>query len=262
VLAGGKRREVDRFDVLAVGLDQLHPVGERTLAEFVDRERQMLLRRGGLGPAVVLEDEDRRNLPELCQVHRLVERSCVRGAVAEECDCDALFAAHLKRECRAHDPGYSARDDRVRAQVSDLDVVEMHRAAVAVRAALDLSVQLRHDPFDRRSLRDRMSVGAMRRGDHVLALEGGAHSRRDGLLPYRDVQESRQLAGPKALLHLLLEAPDQQHLAEEPAQTLFRDPPSAGAGLLLDRGHEPAIMLIHLLRRLFARRRARVASGR
>ena len=91
-----------------------------------------------------------------------------------------------------------------------------------------------------------MAVGAVGRGDDVLARERRAHARGDGLLPDRDVQETGELAGAEPLLDLLLEAPDEQHLTEEAAQPLLRDAPSPGAGLLFDRRHEPAIMLIRL----------------
>ena len=186
----------------------------------------------------------------------------VRRAVTEECDRDALLVAHLKSERRAHDSRNSARDDRVRAEVAHFHVVEMHRAPVPVRAAFDLPVQLGHDSLDRRTLGDRVPVRAMGRGDDVLALERRAHACGDGLLPDRDVEEARQLARPKALLDLLLEASDEQHLAEEPAQSFLRDPPSAGAGLLLHRRHERAIMLIRSRPPLFVRGTARVASER
>ena len=53
-----------------------------------------------------------------------------------------------------------------------------------------------------------------------------------GLLADRDVQEPGQLARAEALLDLLLEAPDQEHLAEELAQELLRD-----GAFLLDLGH-------------------------
>src|SRR4029079_14589722 len=46
----------------------------------------------------------------------------------------------------------------------------------------------------------------------------------DRLLPDRDVEEPRQLAGAESLLDLLLEAPEQQHLPEKPAQGLLGDP--------------------------------------
>ena len=58
---------------------------------------------------------------------------------------------------------------------------------------------------------------AMRRGDDVAFLQRAADADRDGLLADRHVQESGQLSGPEALLDLLLDAPDEQHLAKEVA---------------------------------------------
>src|SRR5512134_237504 len=92
VLSGGERGQVDRLDVLAVGLDELHAVRRSALAELVDGQRQLLARGGRLGPAVVLEAEDRGHLPQLREVHGLVERAGVRRAVPEERDRDALLA--------------------------------------------------------------------------------------------------------------------------------------------------------------------------
>ena len=60
--------------------------------------------------------------------------------------------------------------------------------------------------------------------------------RRDGLLADRDVQEAGQLAGPEALLDLLLEAPDQEHLAEEIAELVLGQAPFR-ARFPLDLGH-------------------------
>ena len=184
------------------------------------------------------------DLPELREVQRLVERAGVRRAVAEERDGDALLAAHLERERSADDAGHAAADDGVRAEVADLDVVQVHRAAVAAAAAFDLAVELGHDPLDRRPLRDRVPVGAVRRRDDVLARERGADARRRCLLADRDVQEPGQLAGAEAILDLLLEPADEQHLAEEAAQDLLRDARPSGPGPLFDGRHRAAIMLI------------------
>jgi hypothetical protein len=54
------------------------------------------------------------------------------------------------------------------------------------------------------------------------------------LLPDRDVEESRQLAGAEPLLHLLLDVSDQEHLPEEVAQALLRE----RSALALDLCHE------------------------
>ena len=147
-----------------------------------------------------------------------MERADVRRPVAEERDRDARLAAQLERERGAGDRRQAAADDRVRAEVPALDVVEVHRAAVAVRAALDLPVQLRHHLVRVRPARERVPVRAVRRGEDVAVLHRLADADRDRLLADRDVQEAGQLARTEALLDLLLEVPDQEHLAEEVAQ--------------------------------------------
>ncbi len=67
------------------------------------------------------------------------------------------------------------------------------------------------------------------------SVEGGADSDRDGLLADRDVQEARELARAEALLDLLLEATDQQHLAQEVAQPLLGQ---ASSGLDFRHGRQ------------------------
>ena len=130
-------------------------------------------------------------------------------------------------------------DDRVRAEVPALDVVQVHRAAVAVRAALDLPVQLRHHLVRVRPARERVPVRAVRGGEDVPVLHRLADTDRDRLLADRDVQEPGQLTSTEALLDLLLEVPDQQHLLEELAQPLLGE----RAPLAFDLRHEPEFML-------------------
>jgi hypothetical protein len=83
-------------------------------------------------------------------------------------------------------------------------------------------------------LGERVPVRAVRRGDDVVVGERAADPDVDRLLADRDVKEARQLARPEALLDLLLEPPDQEHLPEELAQRLFRDPAA-----LFDFRHGP-----------------------
>ena len=54
-----------------------------------------------------------------------------------------------------------------------------------------------------------------------------AHTRRHRFLPDRDVEELREPAGAEALLDLLFEAADEEHLAEEPAQHLLGHSPAS-----------------------------------
>src|SRR5581483_3754427 len=230
-------RPVDRLDVLAVDVRRVHAERDRALLEIGDRQ---LLRRGGrLGVVVVLADEDGGDLPELGQVEGLVEGADVRRAVAEERDPDARLASQLERERGTGDRGQAAADDRVRAEVPTLDVVEVHRAAVAVRAALELSVELGHQLVRMRAAGERVRMRAVRRGEDVTVLHRLAHADRDRLLADRDVQEAGQLAGAEPLLDLLLEVPDEQHLAQELAQPFLRE-----SGFpAFNSGHEPEFML-------------------
>jgi hypothetical protein len=78
----------------------------------------------------------------------------------------------------------------------------------------------------------------MGRGDHVIVLERSADADGDGLLADRDVQEAGQLAGAEALLDLLLEAADEEHLAEELEPKLARE-----LAFSLDLRHESEFML-------------------
>ena len=83
---------------------------------------------------------------------------------------DARLVAQLEREPGADERRQAAADDGVRAEVAALDVVEVHRAAVAVRAALDLPVELGHDRVRVRAARERVPVRAVRRGEDVAVL--------------------------------------------------------------------------------------------
>ena len=189
-----------------------------------------------------------------------MEGARVGRPVAEERDGDALLAAHLERESRSNDARKTAAHDGVRAQISDLEVVEVHRAAVAPAAAFDLAVQLGHDALHRSPLRDRVSVRSMRRGDHVLLRKSGANACRRGLLADRDMEEPGQLACAEAVLDLLLEAADQEHLAEETAQDFLGDASPPGFGSLLDGRHRAAIMLIRRCEPPISGRRSRRRS--
>ena len=223
MLDGLHGRVVDLADALAVDLHRLHAEGFRPLRHVLDRH--VLLGRRRLRPVVVLADEDGRDVPELREVERLVEGADVRGAVAEERDGNARLVAELERERGPDDRRQPAADDGVRAQVPALDVVEVHRAAVAVRAALELPVELRHQLVRVGSLGERVPVRTVRGGDDVALLQRAADSHGHCLLADRHVEEPRQLARTEALLDLLLEAPDEQHLAEELAQQLGRERP-------------------------------------
>ncbi len=164
-----------------------------------------------------------------------MEGADVRRAVAEERDRDVRLAAQLEGQRRAGDGGEPAADDGVRSDEPVLDVVQVHGAAVAAAASFDLAVELRHELVRVHALRQRMRVRTVGRGDDVAVLERAADADRDRLLADRHVEEAGQVSGPEALLHLLFEAANEQHLAEEEKEPLVRE----GVALLLDPCHGP-----------------------
>jgi hypothetical protein len=103
-----------------------------------------------------------------------------------------------------------------------------------VGAALRLAVQLGHQSFGMCALRERVAVRSVRRGDDVAVLERAADAHRARLLADRHVEEAGQLAGAEALLDLLFEAADEEHLPQHVLQVTFRQARS----LLLHR-HGP-----------------------
>ena len=91
-------------------------------------------------------------------------------------------------------------------------------------------------------------------------VERRADAGRGCLLPDRDVQEPGQLACPEAILDLLLEPADEEHLAEEAAQHFFGDASPSGPGSLFDGRHRAAIMLIRRCEPPISGHRSRRAS--
>jgi len=59
-------------------------------------------------------------------------------------------------------------------------------------------------------------VSAVRGGDGIAGLEGGADSDRDRLLPLTEVRRSLNLVGEEEAQNGILEEPDPQHRDVEP----------------------------------------------
>src|SRR5262249_19947998 len=136
-LAGGL---VDREQILTVHRDAGHAEAAGARGDVAARDR--VLRRSRLGVAVVLADEDHRQLPDAGQVHAFERRTLVRGAVAEEADRHLVGALALRRQARAAGQRRPAADDAVGAQHALADVGDMHRAALALAGAGGLAVDL------------------------------------------------------------------------------------------------------------------------
>ena len=202
-----------RVDVHAVDPLGRHAVGGGAVDERAGG-RALLRQRDGV--AVVLADEDERQLPERGEVHRLVQHALVGAAVAEERHGDPAGAVDARsstpRRPRTARPRRRCRSRRrCRAQRSAM-CIEPPRAAVE---PVDAAEQLRHHPPHVRALGDQVAVPAMGRRDHVVGTQRRADTRRDRLLPDVLVRHAGDLVRVHELDHPLLEAADQEHRAVE-----------------------------------------------
>ena len=108
-----------------------------------------------------------------------------------------------------------AADDAPAAEEVALDVEQVHRAAVAARDARGLAEQLRHDAAGLGADRERGAVVAVAREQVVAGRDRLDRADVGGLLADREVAVAADARAGVLLLGPLLEAPDQQHLAQQ-----------------------------------------------
>ena len=101
-----------------------------------------------------------------------------------------------------------------------LDVDQVHRAAEPAAEPAVAPHQLRHRPVERRTLRDRVAVGAMPGVDRVVGSQLQAHAGRDGLLARAQVDQPVDFIGALELGHPFLEQPDPPHRREQALRLL------------------------------------------
>ena len=118
--------------------------------------------------AVVLEDVDHRQVVDRREVHRLVERALVQRPVAEVAQRDVVLLLVLDRKAQPHAQGALAADDRVPAVHVVRLVEQVHRPALALRAAGHLAEHLGHRVVRLHPLGQRQPVVAIGPDDDVV----------------------------------------------------------------------------------------------
>jgi hypothetical protein len=228
-----QRRVTHRQQVVPVHPLGVHVEGARLLVQL--RHRRALLDTGAHPELVVHDQEDDRQLPQLGDVQRLVPGADVGGGVAHLAD------HHLVRALvRDGQPGPRRQrqlppDDGVAAHEPSIHVEQVHRAAPAPGDAGLLAEQLRHDPVRVHAAPEDVPVLAVVR-EHVVALFERRHHADDGrLFAQVQVAVAADLGASVHLAGLLLEPADQDHLAVEVDQLLFRLRPPAQARGRSDR---------------------------
>ena len=197
-------------DVVAVDRGVVDPVA---LGAALERRRVLVRRRRELRVAVVLAEEDHRQLPHRGQVHRFVERALCHRAVAEERDHHGAVGAQLRGGRRADRDRQARGHDAVGPEDADRRIGDVHRAAAPTVRPRVLGHQLGEHPGRVEALRQAVTVAAVGRGDHVVRAERPARADGRGLLPDREVHEAGDLTVAVQRGDPLLEAADHEHPA-------------------------------------------------
>ena len=206
-------RRLDRQHVHAV---HLH-AGD---AEALAAAKELGLRRGPLdrgahGVLVVFDDVDHRQLPQRGHVEGLVDLALVGGAVAEIGQRDVAALAVFEREADAGAERNLGGDDAVAAVEVPLRREHVHRAALAPRVAPRAPGELGHDAARVHAADQHVGVIAVAGDDRVVRRDGRLHAPHHRLLTDVEMAEAAEKTHAVELPHLLLEAPQQQHLAVE-----------------------------------------------
>ena len=148
---------------------------------------------GGGRDAVVLADEEHRQLVHLGPVQAFQEGPAVGRAVAEEAGHDLRQAADLQRLRRAGGDGDARGHHAVGAQHADREVGNVHRAALALVGAAGPAEQLAHHARGVGALGQRVAVAAVGGREQVRALQVQAHARGHRFLAGGQVQRPAHL---------------------------------------------------------------------
>src|SRR5882757_1425667 len=207
LVAGG----LDGADIHAVDLGARDVEGDAALGEIGLRGRTG--HRGAHGVAVVLDDIDHRQLPQLRHVEALIDLALVRGAVAEIGQADEIIAAIAVGEGEASAERDLRADDAMAAEEVLLLAEHVHGAALAPRIAAAASGEFGHHAFGVHAAGQHMSVITVPGYDLIALLQGHLHADDDGLLADIEMAETADRPHAVELAGLFLEAADQQHVA-------------------------------------------------
>ncbi len=132
-------------------------------------------------------------------------------AVAEERDRHAGVAPQLRGRRCTHRDRQAGPHDPVGAEDADRRIGDVHRAPAPAIRALLLGHQLGEHPERVETLREAVTMAAMRGRDHVRRAEWPTRADGRCFLPDRQVDEARHLAVAVQRSHALLEPADHEH---------------------------------------------------
>src|SRR5258708_35241232 len=186
----------------------------RGFIRFVVR-RHGPLQRSSHAVLVVLANVYAGQLPQLCQIQRLVKSSLVDGRFAKEAKRYLISLFVFRSKGHARGQRNLSADNRVPAEKVDALVEQVHRTSLAARTAARLTDQLCHHRSGRNALREPLSVLAIAGDDIVIPAHRRDGTDTDRLLADVQLTEAANFSEAVGFRRLLFEPPNQQHLAKE-----------------------------------------------
>ena len=226
-LARDPRGLEHRLGVVAVDRHAREAVGRGPL-DGVDGE--LLVERRRVGVLVVLEHEDDGQLLHAGPVHGLVEVAPRRRAVAEPRDRAARLAAQLEGHRHPRGDEHHVGEHRDHPDAADAVVAEVDVAVAAARHAARAAQVLAEDAGRLHAAHEVRAEVAVQDAEPVLRAhrEGGADAH--GLLPEAVVEGARDLALAVEVHRALLDAPHEEHVAQERDAVVGRQVPARVVG--------------------------------
>ena len=170
--------------------------------------------------AVVFDDVDHRDVEERRHVQALVEATLVHRAVAHEAHRRALHSLVFQCVGEAEAERRLPADDAVAAPVVFVRREEVHRAALALRAAGGLAKQFGHALVHGHSDCESMAVATVGGDDVIVVAHERYASYGHGFLAIVEMQEAAHFFLRVLPQRLALEAADAHHVGEEPQLSL------------------------------------------
>jgi hypothetical protein len=162
--------------------------------------------------AVIHHQVDHRQVPQRCQVQRLVPGADVGGGVAHLADHHALAALVFQRVGRTGGQRQLPANDRIPAHEVAGGIEQVHRAAAPARHAGLFAEQLGHHRARRNPTCDNVAVLAIVGEDIVCRRQRRRQADNRRLFAQIEVAVTADFGLRVHLAGALFEAADQQHL--------------------------------------------------
>ena len=181
----------------------------------------MIMRRRGLGIAVVLGHKNDRQLPDCGQVEALVQGALFRRPVTKEADGHLVSPVGFCRQAGPTGQRRPSADDTVGPQHAFVHIGNMHGATFALANPRGLAEQLSHHAPHVHPFCNTVAMSAMGRGHIVSVREMGTNPDSYGFFPGIEMHKARDFPLPELSTDPGFKHTDELHTLIDPQELVF-----------------------------------------